>query len=128
MIDVAEFWVHAERGELRLPRCAACENWVWYPRDHCAACGSASISWDEIAPTGTLFSWTRMHHRYVADLEPVLPVTIGIVDLDGGPRIIGWLAGFESSPVIGCRVDGAFESIPPLADSRLVFRPSDLRA
>ena len=69
-----------------------------------------------------------MHHRYVAELESVLPVTIGIVDLDGGPRIIGWLAGSEQSPVIGCRVDGAFESISPLAHSRLVFRPADARA
>ena len=34
-----EFWTSGATGELRLPRCAACDRWIFPPSLHCPDCG-----------------------------------------------------------------------------------------
>ena len=52
------FWEAAARGELAIPRCAACRAYVWYPRERCPACGGGELPWEPVSGRGTLFSFT----------------------------------------------------------------------
>ncbi len=49
-----EFWAGAARAELMIPRCAACSEYVWYPREQCPACDALEVPWVKVSGRGTL--------------------------------------------------------------------------
>jgi uncharacterized protein len=89
----AELYAFWARGELRLQRCAACNEWRHPPRHRCAACGSPDVRWDLASGRGRVFSWTITHRAVDPAFEP--PYAIVVVQLEEGPRLVGNLAGIE---------------------------------
>lgn len=124
MTIATEYWTAANEGELRLPRCDSCSAWIWYPRAVCLECGGSALAWQSVEAVGRIYSWTRVRHPYVKDLQEFLPLTIAIVELTAGPRVIGWFAG-DGDPEIGAAVAGSMQRFEGLEDKRLVFHPLD---
>ena len=86
-LETQQFWDATEREQLLLPRCTACEVVIWYPREHCPACGSKDIEWFAASGRGTVYSFTitrRMPGRW----GKAAPFVLAYVELDEGPRIM----------------------------------------
>jgi len=52
------FWDAANRGELLLKRCTACEKLHWYPRALCPFCFSEATEWVPSSGLGEVYSFT----------------------------------------------------------------------
>lgn len=82
------FWSGAADGELRLPSCNGCGRIHWYPVGPCRRCGSdAAVGWHPVAGTGTLHSWTVVHHAFLPELAPLVPFAPALVALDADPDV-----------------------------------------
>ena len=80
---LAEYWAGAAAGELRLPRCGACQAWRWYPRERCEACGDAgALRWARLEGKGSLFSWVVVHRAFLPEFADQVPFVTGLVALD----------------------------------------------
>jgi len=81
-------WFHAAaRGELLIQRCADCEAFQWYPRGHCAACGSPNVDWHQAQGTGTLHTFSVVHRTPNAEFADETPYVFAIVELVEGVRL-----------------------------------------
>jgi uncharacterized protein len=104
------FWDGVAAGELRLPRCSACQSWQWYPLSGTPHCGGATIDWTPVRPLGTIFTFTVVRRPFLPGASKTdVPIVSIIVELDDSPglRLVGRLAdGIE--PRIGMRVIGEF--------------------
>ncbi len=81
------FWEAAARGELAVPRCAACGQWNWYPRESCRDCGGRELPWTAVSGRGTLFSWAVVRRALVKPFADPLPFATGLVALDEDPAV-----------------------------------------
>jgi len=92
-IDTGGYWAAAALGRLVVRACRNCAVVLHLPQAHCHACGSWDTYWREIAPLGTLYSWTVSHQQ----LHPAFPApyTIVLIDLDDAPgaHLVGYLEG-----------------------------------
>ncbi|MEZ5594855.1 MAG: OB-fold domain-containing protein [Pseudomonadales bacterium] len=77
--------------------CGHCERHQFPPLDWCPGCGARDSRWRELAGTGTLYASTRMHAVAEA-FRPFAPVTVGVVDLVEGVRVLAWLLSPELVP------------------------------
>lgn len=92
-------------GVLHIQRCAACGRWRHIPRVLCAACGSELWTWEPVAGTGQLFSWTTTQRALHPDFTDV-PYTVAVVELDEGPRVLAPLVDLDGTPpAIGLRLE-----------------------
>jgi uncharacterized OB-fold protein len=90
----AEFYERAAAtGRLHLQRCGACATWRHPPRIRCAACGSDAWTWEAVAGTGRVFTWTVTHRATDPAFAGELPYVIVVVELDEGPRVVGNVVG-----------------------------------
>lgn len=122
--ETAEYWSAAARGELRLPYCATCQSFVFYPRAACPTCWSTDLTWTTMSGRGRLHSYL-ISHVAAPGFEDDLPYAIAIVELDEGPRLMSSIRGVPQTPeglVLDMPLVVDFE---PRGDQVLpVFRPS----
>ena len=112
----AEFWAGLAEGELRLPICAACNEWIWPAQPRCADCGSTLIESRAVEPSGTIYSWTRTHYPFVDVRNDELPYVVLLVELPhaGSVRVLGQYGGDQSDDIeIGRRVRGSVAAPSP---------------
>jgi uncharacterized protein len=86
------FWRGLDEGRLLSTRCKACQQQSFPPRNLCRGCWSTSLEWVELSLIGRLYSFTRIHiapHAFKDDA----PYAIGLIDLEGGPRLMCRLIG-----------------------------------
>jgi uncharacterized OB-fold protein len=107
------FWDAAARGELVIPRCAACRAFVWYPRERCPGCAGAELPWESVSGRGTLFSFTVVRHVFAPPFAPLVPYATGLVALAEDPAV----------RLATLLVDGDPESLRVDQPVRVVFRP-----
>jgi len=81
------FWAAAARGKLELPRCAQCNTFNWYPAEHCPQCDCAQFDWIELAPIGTVFSWSEVKRPLYAPYAAIAPYVPIIVELRDAPNV-----------------------------------------
>ena len=95
--DNAFFWEGTARGELLIQRCAGCATLRHPPAPMCGACGS--LAWDTVRASGhgTVHSWVVHHHPPLRGLD--LPVTVLLVDLDEGVRLVADLDPADAGQV-----------------------------
>jgi uncharacterized protein len=91
--DTGRFWESARRGQLSIQRCIACSAWIHLPKVFCGECGSDESQWIEVAPTGSIYTWTTVE-RSVREAFPA-PYTLVVVDFDDAPgvRLVGRIDG-----------------------------------
>jgi hypothetical protein len=111
--DSAFFWAGVEAGELRIQRCGECGALRHPPGPSCPRCGALKPEYVVAAGTGTIHSFVVHHHPPLPGRRS--PVTVALVDLDEGVRMVGELRGVR--PEIGARVQAGF------ADGLPIWRP-----
>jgi uncharacterized OB-fold protein len=82
----APFFAGAATGELRITRCDACDQWVWYPDDACAKCGGP-LHWAAVSGRGTLFSWVVVERAFLPAFADRVPFVTALVALDEDPAV-----------------------------------------
>jgi uncharacterized OB-fold protein len=85
---VAPFWAACVEHQLRFPRCRRCGRHQWYPRELCGACLSDDFEWAEIAPFGTIYSYTVVRRPFLAGAEQSVPFTVLQVTFDDAPGVM----------------------------------------
>ncbi len=85
--ETEPFWTAAAEETLLLRECNNCDLISYYPRALCPGCLSDDVSWTEAAGIGSLYSFTVVHQVQGWDAAD-LPLVIGYVELDEGPRIL----------------------------------------
>jgi uncharacterized OB-fold protein len=116
-------WDGLRDGKLMLQRCSGCALWIWSPAPICPACHSFEMVWESVAPTGTIYSWTRTWQPYAPEARGHLPYVVVLVELPaaGSRRVLGVLADADQvTPTIGAPVRGQIEQPPDSAHWPLV--------
>jgi uncharacterized OB-fold protein len=105
--DSEPYWAAAREGRLVVQECAGCGRRHHPPRPLCPDCHSPDQVPRETGGTGTVYSYSLLHHPQ----NPVFdyPVVAVLVDLDEGPRILSAMPWVDPAAVaIGLRVRVAF--------------------
>ena len=89
--DSAYFWEGTRVGELRIQRCAACGVLRHPPGPSCPACGAFDREYVVASGRATVFSFT-VHHAPPLPGK-VLPLTIAVLNLEEGVRMVAELTG-----------------------------------
>ncbi|MGB3067256.1 MAG: zinc ribbon domain-containing protein [Ottowia sp.] len=108
----APYWKGLQQEQLLVQRCTACGTWQFGPEWICHHCHSFDLSWVQVAPRGTIFSWERAWHPVHPALHGHGPYLIVLVELAqaGRIRMVGNLLGDPAQEVrIGTEVTGVFE-------------------
>lgn len=112
--DNRAFWTGGEHGRLMISHCNACRHWLYPPVPVCRHCTSMDVAPKEHPGTGTVFSYTVNHHRWLPDQD--VPYVLIIVELDGEPdlrfttRLVG-VDPHDDRDWIDTRVRAVFEQI-----------------
>lgn len=82
-------------GEIVVQRCVSCATLQHPPEEICHACGGMEFDGQVLVPTGTIYSFTIVHHAVAGALAEAVPYAIVLVSLDGAPqlRVVGNLVG-----------------------------------
>jgi uncharacterized OB-fold protein len=86
--SLATFWQGIADGKLLLQHCLRCSH-VWHPpTDACRVCQSFDFDWQQAGGSGTLYSYTVVHHPVHPVVAQWVPYTLCVVTLEEGPRIL----------------------------------------
>jgi uncharacterized protein len=108
----APFFAGAARGELVIPRCDTCGEYVWYPQAACPRDGGA-LMWTPVSGRGTLFTWVVVRRAFLPAFDDRVPFVTALVVLDEDPalRLCTYV------------VDTAPEALVAEAPVEVTFRP-----
>lgn len=85
--DEAPFWAACQGSELRIQCCAACGLHRHPPGPFCPRCRSEACHWDHVPGTGSVFSYTVVHHSAHPALKQAVPYNISVIVLDGADTV-----------------------------------------
>ena len=103
------FWDAVNEHRFVLPRCRACEAYIWYPRSFCPQCQSTDVAWVEASGKGLIYAYT-VSRRGTGPWRDVAPYVISYVELDEGPRVLTNIVDCDPDQLaIGQRVEVAFD-------------------
>lgn len=106
------FWDGLNRGEVRIQRCAACEEWVFYPRSHCPHCLSERLEWHAVSGAATLHTYTIARQPTAPHFADEVPQLIAVVDLDEGVRMTTTLVNVAEDDIrVGMRLTPVFDRV-----------------
>lgn len=104
------YWDGLAEGRVVLQQCKGCGKWNWPAVWRCGDCGSWEHGWVEQSLSGTIFTWTRTHHRFGGTEGLEVPFVTTLVTLDAVPvRLQGLLEGSDEGLRIGARVTGRID-------------------
>ncbi len=81
------FFEAAARGELAIPRCAACTAFCWYPPERCPHCGGEELRWTRVSGRGSLFSWAVVQRALFEEYAEKAPYVAALVALEEDPAV-----------------------------------------
>ena len=94
------FWSGLAEGRFLLARCSHCSRLSFPPRRICPDCHQLDFTWIEASGRATFYSLTRIHNsppRY----NLLSPVSVAIIDLEEGIRLLTRLLPTNQAPVVG---------------------------
>lgn len=102
------YWDGLAAGRVRMPRCVGCGRWHWPAVWRCGDCGGWEHEWRDVAPVGTIYTWSRTWHPFPGLEAFGAPFVSVVVEIDatGGRRLTGVLEGDVAELRIGARVVG----------------------
>jgi uncharacterized OB-fold protein len=95
--EFAPFFDGLRKHELRVQRCAACQELRWPPRPVCGGCGDDALEWVAVPRRGRLYSWVTIWRVAAPELKAEVPFDVAVVALDADPRL-RMLGRVEPSP------------------------------
>lgn len=110
--DDSEFWSQVDQGRLVFQRCAACSYLRWPAAGVCPECLDRGFAWEEVEPSGTVWSHVVYHRAYAAHLKERVPYSVALIQLDCGVRLLSTLADFDDdADPMGARVVARFAPV-----------------
>lgn len=111
--DTAGFFAAAREGRLVAQSCSACGRMQQPPRPRCVNCLSAELTWKDLPPRGSIYSWTVVEHQINPNFPA--PYTVILVEVDPGIenpplRFMGRIQGREELQ-IGNEVELVFDKV-----------------
>lgn len=110
--EFAPFHDGIASGELRLPRCAGCGRFSWYPLPGLLHDCGGTIGWTAVRPLGTVYASTTVRRPFLPGAtRDDRPLATGLVELDDAPgirivvRFVDDLAAQAGTRVVGCFAD-----------------------
>src|SRR5262245_4253905 len=105
-LDSEPFWRATKRHELTYQQCQDCNEVVFYPRQHCPACGSASLTWRVSAGEGVIYTFSVVRANRSPSFRDLVPYVVAWIDLDEGFRMMSNVVGLEpvDNVQVGMRV------------------------
>jgi uncharacterized OB-fold protein len=119
--DSAAFWDGLRRHQVVVQSCGRCGRRRFPPMPGCPFCGAPGGVHVEVAGTGRIYSWVRVHRPLVPAFAADVPYTVAAVDLDGGGRIFARVVP-SAGAVIGAEVHPVFVDHDGWTELR--FRPA----
>lgn len=105
-----EFFFEGTRaGEIRIQRCNACGELRHPPGPVCPSCHATDRGYVVASGAGKVVSWVTHHAPQVPGRE--LPLTIALVELDEGVRMLGVFQGPPEELEAGQAVEAAYDRI-----------------
>jgi len=93
-------------GRFLIQRCTSCSRYVYYPREICPHCGSATLEWQTPAGTGTVYAVTTVRRKPADGGD----LNVSVIDLDEGVRLMSRVSNLAPAQVrIGQRVKARVE-------------------
>ena len=83
--DTKPYWQWAKKHELRMQRCADCDEIRFPPRPMCPVCNSQRDEWVPMSGTGTIYSWIVVHPPVLPAFAADAPYAVVLVQLDDNP-------------------------------------------
>ena len=108
-----EFWRGTRESKIVVQRCLECGYLRWPPGPLCPECQSGKSSWEPIAPRGTLWSYATYHRALDPAFAEDIPYTVGLVELQDGPRMYGRMLGDLDLLEPGIEVSASFQEMAP---------------
>ena len=110
------FWDAARDDRLAMPRCSNCGNFRMPPYAICYVCQSFDYEWVDLPGTGTVYSFTVVHHPLHPAFSAIVPYVSGVIELDGtqgeGARMLANIIDCEPDEMtIGTRVEIVFDHV-----------------
>lgn len=99
--------------------CNTCKTKHFPERAVCPVCGSDGLSQKKMASTGKILTYTVLYTG-PAGFEMCVPYTVGIIELDNGPRISAHIIGDKNKVKIGTSVEAVFRKINQGSDSGII--------
>jgi uncharacterized protein len=123
------FWSAAKENRLVVPRCANCGTFRMPPYALCFRCQSWDAEWVELPGTGTVYSYTVVHHPLHPTFSAIVPYVSGVVELDGtqgeGARMLVNIVDCDPDDIsIGTRVEAVYDHVND-EFTQVRFRPID---
>ncbi len=107
--DTVFFWEGAAIGELRIQKCNACGELRHPPGPMCPTCHAAERGFIVASGQGTIFSFVVHHAPRMPGRE--LPVTLALVELDEGVRMVATVTAPPEDLAVGDRVVAGFDRL-----------------
>jgi uncharacterized OB-fold protein len=105
------FWAATREHRIVVPRCANCSYRFWPPEPVCPECLTTAFVWEDVAPTGTLWSYATYHRALDPAFAADVPYAVGLVEIEGGLKMYGIMAGDIGSLAIGQPVTAVFDRV-----------------
>ncbi|GAA1948385.1 OB-fold domain-containing protein [Nocardioides panacihumi] len=110
--DDSRFWDEAAQGRLVFQRCEDCRFLRWPAAGVCPECLGRGFTWDEVEPSGTVWSYVVYHRAYSAHLKDRVPYNVALVELDCGVRLLSTLVDLhDGAEPVGAAVRARFEAV-----------------
>jgi uncharacterized OB-fold protein len=107
--DTEFFWEGTEKGELRIQKCNACGLLRHPPGPMCPSCHAADRGYVVATGRGTIFSFLVHHAPKMPGRE--LPLTLALVELEEGVRMVATVTGAPEDLAIGDRVVAGYDRL-----------------
>jgi uncharacterized protein len=107
------FWEGIRAGQLRLQQCDKCEQWIFYPREHCPHCFHHSLTWKKSSGRGRLKTWSVIHRAGHPAWQKHTPYVVGVVSLEEGPSLLTHLLIEEAALTYNMDVEMDISEIGP---------------
>ena len=108
---MAPFWQAARRHVLVVQKCDNCGDVRFPPLEICSTCWSTEQTWQEIEPTGTVWSFVVYHRALAPSMKDDVPYVIGRVKTDAGPMFTVRLDVPREDARVGMPVEATWEDV-----------------
>lgn len=122
--ETAPYWAGAADGRLLVSECRDCGLVYHYPRALCPDCFSEDVDWVEAAGTGEVYTYS-VARTASGWPESDLPLVVGYVELDEGPRVMTMVDADPGDVSVGTRVEVQFAETDATDVAVPFFRPVD---
>ncbi len=120
----APFWDGLREGRIRVQRCNACHEWVFYPRNRCSHCLSDDLEWRTIDGSASLYTFTVARQATSPHFTGDVPQLLAVVEFPEGFRMTSTLVNVAPQDIrVGMALRPVFDAVSDTV-TMLRFEPA----